>query len=378
MKFNWLFIFLVLSCSVSAQQTDQEKQILKQVAEEVEKMESGDLIVKNDSLYNYINSVELKIFGQEIVDKYKIKINIIRDPSFNAFAFPDGHIYIHSGLLCQMDNEAQLATLIGHESIHVINSHSFKEAKDATSKANTFTVLNILTAGLAGGLIGLAGVLSANLSIYGYSRELETEADVMGLDYMIKADYDPHEANKLFQHLIDQVKANKIDEPYFYSTHPKLANRIEKIDGLLKKKYSSVKGGNTFLEQFFGEIEWLIAMNAEMMISANQPLFASKSIDRLLKADSLSGRNWYLKAEMQRKLSQKSESDSVIMFYEKSIQADSTFSPSYKRLGVICYKNKKYDRCILLLEKYLLANPDDKDKKFLQTYIDKSKKELTL
>ena len=378
MKRLILFPLFLYCVTVFAQMNDREKMIMKQVAEAVQKIESSDLIIKNDSLTNYINSVALKLFGREIIDKYKIDIKIIRDKDFNAFAFPDGHIYIHSGLLGQMDNEAQLAALIGHESIHVINGHAFKGSKNLEDKANSIALLNILTAGIGGGLIGLAGSITGELSIYGYARDLETEADVFGLDYYIKAGYDPNESTVLFQHLIDQLKANKIEEPYYYSTHPKLSSRIEKYKELLNKNYRNVKSDFKNETVFYNNASFIIALSAEMMIAANQPQFAKKSIGRLLDRDSLSANNWYLRAEMQRKLSANAESDSVVSLYSKSISCDSTFAPSLKRLGVIHYKKKDYRKCVEYLEKYFVMVPDDKDRKFLQSYIDKSKKEINL
>src|SRR2546426_7325972 len=65
------------------------------------------------------------------------------DPTLNAFAMPNGRIYVHSGLLSRLDNEAQLATILGHEMTHVTSRHALRFTRDATNKQILFTVLAV-------------------------------------------------------------------------------------------------------------------------------------------------------------------------------------------------------------------------------------------
>src|SRR5438067_5033831 len=72
-----------------------------------------------------------------------LRFGVISDPTLNAFAMPNGRIYVHSGLLSRLDNEAQLAMILGHEMTHVDHRHALKFQRDATNKQILYTVLSI-------------------------------------------------------------------------------------------------------------------------------------------------------------------------------------------------------------------------------------------
>src|SRR3989441_1337883 len=71
------------------------------------------------------------------------RFGVIRDPTLNAFALPNGRIYLHTGLLARLDNEAQLAMIVGHEMTHVTRRHALGVARDARNKHALFTVAAI-------------------------------------------------------------------------------------------------------------------------------------------------------------------------------------------------------------------------------------------
>src|SRR2546428_11459898 len=134
------------------------------------------------------------------------KFGVISDPTLNAFAMPNGHIYVHTGLLSQLDNEAQLATILGHEITHVTNRHALKFQRDAQTKQIAYTVAAIAAsigiAAAAGSraktgdpvgaavigqaanaILGLGLQLAAVAAINGYGRDLEREADEQGMEH---------------------------------------------------------------------------------------------------------------------------------------------------------------------------------------------------
>src|SRR6266571_7566869 len=71
------------------------------------------------------------------------KFGVIRDPTLNAFALPNGHIYVHTGLLARLDNEAQLAMIVGHEMTHVTHRHALSFTRDARNQQVPFTVVAV-------------------------------------------------------------------------------------------------------------------------------------------------------------------------------------------------------------------------------------------
>src|SRR3990170_3267566 len=136
------------------------------------------------------------------------------DPTLNAFAMPNGHVYVHTGLLARLDDEAQLAMILGHEMTHVTHRHALKFNRDATNKQILYTILSVAAS------IGVA--LAA---INGYGRDLEREADAEGMKRLVRAGYDPKEAAKVFELLRSEGKDRGTLETFFFGSHPRSEER---------------------------------------------------------------------------------------------------------------------------------------------------------
>lgn len=128
-------------------------------------------------------------------DEYQhYRFYFLRDPSPNAFALPDGQIYVHTGLLARLENEAQLAALLAHEINHVAGHPAWSPTdRDRVRPAMLGVFVGLLaeavgTVGAAGGALLVNSGLAA--SVYGYSRSLEKEADLRGYDLLLNAGYD--------------------------------------------------------------------------------------------------------------------------------------------------------------------------------------------
>ena len=119
---------------------------------------------------------------------------VVEDPSINAFSLPDGTVLINTGLLGAIQNEAQLAFVLSHEMAHVLQVHSHREAEETRGAR-----VGLLIAGIAAGVfIGNEGLFFAEIGIAsvvnGHQRELENQADRLGLQNVIEHGYDPREA----------------------------------------------------------------------------------------------------------------------------------------------------------------------------------------
>jgi predicted Zn-dependent protease len=159
------------------------------------------------------------------------ELAIFETESVNAFAMPGGKIGVFSGLLKVTENEHQLATVIGHEIAHVTAQHSANRAKSA---GLTNIGINAAAIILGGGYYG-ATYTAQQAIAYGatlgitlpYKRGQESEADVIGLEYMAKAGFDPRESVPLWQRMDASSGGRKPAE--FMSTHPASETRIEQL-----------------------------------------------------------------------------------------------------------------------------------------------------
>ena len=158
------------------------------------------------------------------------ELAIFESESVNAFAMPGGKIGVLSGLLKVTENEHQLATVIGHEIAHVTAEHSMNRAKQA---GLTNFGINAVAIVLGGGYSG-ATYTAQQAIAYGatlgislpYKRGQETEADVIGLEYMAKAGFDPRESVPLWQNM-GEIAGEARSE--FSSTHPSGEKRIDSL-----------------------------------------------------------------------------------------------------------------------------------------------------
>ena len=165
--------------------TEKDEQGLWKEMERVEEEVSGtNLLVNDPPLQNYIKNLIGTVGGPAAQD---FRIYLARIPEFNAMMFPTGFAVVFSGLLLRMRNEAQLAGVIAHESGHFLRRHQIRAWRDMRRKSDLFAVGAMLAGvgGAAGGVylgdyVQLAQ-LGTILSLYSYSREMEAEADAIGV-----------------------------------------------------------------------------------------------------------------------------------------------------------------------------------------------------
>lgn len=163
------------------------------------------------------------------------EVTVFADDSANAFALPGGKIGVHTGLLDVAKNQDQLATVIGHEIAHVIAQHA-NERVSTNYVASTGLQLAQVAAGQPTpakqqlfGLLGLGAQVGVLLP---FSRAQESEADLLGLDLMARAGFDPRASIPLWQNMSEAGGGNP---PEFLSTHPSHNTRISDLSGRLSK-----------------------------------------------------------------------------------------------------------------------------------------------
>jgi predicted Zn-dependent protease len=154
-------------------------------------------------------------------DYIEFEFFLLRDPSPNAFALPNGHIYVHTGMLARLDDEDQLAALLAHEINHVAGHHGIIEHRATRKKTIAGMVLGSL--GPWGGVISLG----LQTSVYGFSRELEQEADDRAIEVLLASRYDPHALPDVLDILGRDYEGLNPRTSTVWSTHPEVRARAE-------------------------------------------------------------------------------------------------------------------------------------------------------
>jgi len=211
-----------LSLVSEQQEIQMGQQGAQQVAQEVG-------LVKDQALQNYLQTVGSGIASKSERPNLPWTFRAVDDPSPNAFALPGGYVFVTRGLLDLMNNEAELASVLGHEIGHVTARHSVHQMSEQQLAQLALGVGAILSPTVA--QLGGAASQGLGLLFLKYSRDDERQADDLGFRYALNQGYDVRYMDDVFRSLQRIEESSKQSPlPTWLQTHPGEADRIQAID----------------------------------------------------------------------------------------------------------------------------------------------------
>ena len=213
---------------------EEEIEIARQNAAQFDAKSS---FIDDARLDAYLNGIVQRLAAQAAPRPFEYRVKVVSDASINAFTFGGGFLYVNAGLLARMENEAQVAMVLGHEIAHAAESH-VTEGMKADAGINLAGQLAGQAAAASGRINGdvLAKTYeySINAAINGHGRGQESQADELGIEYMAKAGYDAHEASGTFAALLKEYGDESKVDAFFYSNHPRNEERMARADAWAK------------------------------------------------------------------------------------------------------------------------------------------------
>jgi len=202
-----------------------------------EQFEAQATFVDDPQLDAYLNDIVRRLAAHAEPRPFEYRVKVVSDASINAFTFGAGFLYVNAGLLARMENEAQLAMVLGHEIAHAAESH-VTEGMKADAGINLLGQLAGQAAAASGRLdpqvLAKTYEYSMNAALNGHGRGQESEADELGLHYMVGAGYDAREASGTFEQLLKEYGDSSKMEAFFYSSHPRNEERMARADAWVK------------------------------------------------------------------------------------------------------------------------------------------------
>ncbi len=210
---------------------DKEVAQGRQIAAEVDRTAK---FVDDPVITEYINRV-----GQNIVlhsdAKVPFTIKVIDSDEVNAFALPGGFFYVNKGLILAADNEAEVAGVMAHEIAHVAARHAMENQTKANIANGLLTVGSIFLGGLGGMAILNGAQFGALLGFMKFSRSAESEADMLGVEYLYAAGYDPSAMSTMFEKLASKNKKKPGTMSKLFASHPQSIDRMEASRALVAR-----------------------------------------------------------------------------------------------------------------------------------------------
>jgi hypothetical protein len=223
-----------------------EAQFMNAVSQEVAQMKEELPLVDDPALQEYVARVGNGLVPHWVNrEELKFNFSVVQDDTLNAFALPDGTVVIHTGLLRVLENEAQFATVIGHEIAHATNRHGYRGYKHQSKMmwiqlgaiVGGIVVGSKTDSAMAGVLTGIGSGLTISAIVNGHGRDLEDEADRVGLEYMVEAGYDPFEAPKVWKIFNQQSGDQSAATNFFFSDHSTHRARISNLTREINANY---------------------------------------------------------------------------------------------------------------------------------------------
>jgi len=316
--------------------------------------------MRDAALQDYVQGIACRLGADHCPD---IRVYLVRTPLFNANMAPNGMMQVWTGLMLRVDNEAQLAAVLGHEIGHYLERHSVEGLRDAKSRAAFGSFMGMF------GVVGAVGVLATLAGAFAYSRDHERRADNIGLLLMHKAGYDPAEASKVWENLLMELKAKLGGDPTrspMFATHPPAAERKE----MLMKFAERLPGGAKNDDAWQGRIkqycrEWLREEVSRGQHEESLALLTRKIAELAPQPDFLSAR-----AEVYRLRAQEKDLDAAIADYQAAAVLGGEPPETHRGLGMIYRLRKQLPEARASFQRYLDLAPAAPDAAIIKNYVE--------
>ena len=352
---------------------DADERGIWQSCERIEEaIQASERRLRSPELQKYTEGVVARLLGRPVPD---LRIYLMHDATFNAAMFPTGMMIVHTGFMARTRNEAQFAAVLGHEAGHYFRKHTLQQFRSTRTKSavGTIATVGIGAAGVGGigSWLELAyGInLALMLSMFQYSRAMESEADAYGISLMSKAGYMPSAASDVWSQLINERKQSAQHRRKRYndradsvvSTHPPSEQRMRDLADTAEHLRASGSQAN-----FDGRTEWRVAITPFLPVLIEEQVMRNDPGASLYLVSSLAQDGWtgllrYQEGEIYRMRATPGDEARAAEAYAAAVQLPDAPPESWRAHGYALLKAGQGPAGREALNQYLSLNPEAKD-----------------
>ena len=328
------------------------------------RLRRSPFLLRDAGLREYLQAVACKLGSKHCAD---IRVYPVRTPLFNASMAPNGMMQIWSGLLLRVENEAQLAAVLGHELGHYLQRHTLDRLRDVKARSAFVTFMG------AFGVVGLLGSLAALATAFGFTRDQEREADAIGLALMRDAGYDPREASKVWANLVAETAAAPEGSAWqnnpMFATHPAAEERSRALARLAEGTTEGFVGEAEFAERFAGVRFGLL----EDEVRRGQHGESLVLLDRIAQRGPERADLLYFRAEVRRQRQKPGDLEAALADLRRASALGNEPPQVHRALGYVYQKFEQRAEASAEFARYIELVPNAPDVELIRTYIAEGK-----
>lgn len=351
------------------EESRDEQGLWSELEEMERRLSQSPLLVRDADINNYITEIVCRTAGPYCND---FRVYVVRNPGFNASMTATGMMQIWTGLIVRAGSTDEIAAVVGHEIAHYTRLHSLQRLRDVKSKLAAGSIFDIGVA-IATGISTPLGQAAALLSVLSFSREQETEADLLGTRLIAEAGYDPHASYSVWRRLIAEEEAAEVkrEQPGAFSrTHPDAEARADYLEKLVTGTYGppSAKGHDDDPLLKILEDHYLFLM--EDQIDTNRFGRTRALLERHRDMGIEPSLVSFFYGEMYRQRAADGDRTLAIEAYRESIASGAPPPEAYKNLGYLYLKEGDSEAAMENFRAYLAADPEATDRAMIEFYLE--------
>jgi len=326
------------------------------------------LLVRDPAVTSYLRDLTCRIAGPYCGD---VRVYLIRNPGFNASMAPNGMMQVWTGLYLRVGSEDELASILGHEIAHYTRAHTIERFRKLKKNLTVGAVV-----GMGLGIFGPLGpALAQNAALanaLAFSREQESEADLLGARMMADAGLDPHATYRVWETLIEEERmaVAKADEPaLFMRTHPHSEARAQTLRAYVVTELAPAPLDpgvpnlhmETLMSHYVRLMEDQIDTNRYGRTEAILNQHAAAGVDPALTS--------FFRGEMYRQRNGEGDRERARLAYLAATRSDRPYPEAHRNLGYWYLKEGDESEAMLHFARYLELQPLASDRAMIEFYL---------